>query len=249
MTSTLANAIWASRYRYSRAGVPVDADLEDTFARVAGAIAGAENEPESWSSRYRDELCGFRFLPGGRVLAGAGTDRQVTLFNCFVSGPVDDSIAGILDSLKETAVTMQQGGGVGVDFSDLRPRGDVALKTGAIASGPVSFMRIWDSLCETLLATSSRRGAMIGALRCDHPDIVEFVEAKRDPGTLRNFNLSVLITDGFMEAVANDASWALTHPKGDTVYAEVDAKKNAFATSLRDALAGRLTVFDIAPST
>jgi ribonucleoside-diphosphate reductase alpha chain len=235
---TLAHAVWSSRYRYSRAGEPIEADLEATFLRVARAVAAVEHEPERWLSSYTAILNGLRFLPGGRVLAGAGTNRQVTLFNCFVSGPVDDSIAGILDSLKETAVTMQQGGGVGVDFSRLRPRGDVALKTGAIASGPVSFMRIWDSLCETLLATSSRRGAMIGTLRCDHPDIFEFVEAKRDPNTLRNFNLSVLITDRFMEAVATDAPWALTHPEGEAVYAEIDARKlwqrivdTAFATA------------------
>ena len=225
MKPTLAHAVWSSRYRYSRAGEHIEADLEATFLRVARAVAAVEHEPERWLSSYMDVLNGFRFLPGGRVLAGAGTDRQVTLFNCFVSGPLDDSIAGILDSLKETALTMQQGGGVGVDFSDLRPRGDLAAKTGAIASGPVSFMRIWDSLCETMLATSSRRGAMIGTLRCDHPDIIEFVEAKREQDTLRNFNLSVLITDSFMRAVASGASWALTHPEGESVYAEVSARK------------------------
>jgi ribonucleoside-diphosphate reductase alpha chain len=221
---TLAQAVWSSRYRYSRAGKFIDADPGSTFARVAGAIAAVESEPGPWSSRYTDELAGPRFLPGGRVLAGAGTDRQVTLFNCFVSGPLDDSIAGILDALKETAITMQQGGGVGIDFSGLRPLGQPAERTGAIASGPVSFMRIWDSLCETMLATSSRRGAMIATLRCDHPDIIEFVEAKRDQDALRNFNLSVLITDDFMHAVNEDSSWGLTYPEGGVVVAEVSAR-------------------------
>ena len=224
MTSTLANAVWASRYRYSRTGEFVEADLESTLTRVAKAVAAVERHPTAWSSRYLDELSSFRFLPGGRVLAGAGTDKHVTLFNCFVSGSLDDSIAGILDALKETAVTMQQGGGIGVDFSDLRPRGDIAGKTGAVASGPVSFMRIWDSLCETMLATSSRRGAMIGTLRCDHPDIIEFIDAKRDRSALRNFNLSVLITDSFMEAVANGAAWALTKPGSEGDYGKLRAR-------------------------
>jgi ribonucleoside-diphosphate reductase alpha chain len=220
---TLAHAVWSSRYRYLHAGKYVDADLDATFARVADAVAAVDHDASAWSARYRSVLDGFRFLPGGRVLAGAGTDRQVTLFNCFVSGPPDDSIGGILDSLKETAVTMQQGGGVGIDFSNLRPLGDVARRTGAIASGPVSFMRIWDSLCETMLATSSRRGAMIGTLRCDHPDIAEFVELKREQHTLQNFNLSVLVTDEFMDAVVNDRPWALRHPEDGPIYAEIRA--------------------------
>jgi ribonucleoside-diphosphate reductase alpha chain len=219
-----AQAVWASRYRYSRDGTIVDADLESTFTRVAQALASIESDPATWSRRYARLMTDLRFLPGGRVLAGAGTDRQVTLFNCFVSGPLRDSISGILDSLKETAVTMQQGGGVGVDFSGLRPHGSIARKTGAQASGPVSFMRIWDALCETLLATSSRRGAMIGTLRCDHPDILEFVDAKRTPGMLRNFNLSVLITDDFMTAVRDDAQWALAYPAGGTVHRRLAAR-------------------------
>ena len=224
MKPTLAHAVWSSRYRYLLAGKYVDADIDATFARVADAVAAVEHDAASWSARYKAVLDGCQFLPGGRVLAGAGTDRQVTLFNCFVSGPLDDSIGGILDSLKETAVTMQQGGGVGIDFSSLRPGGDVAMRTGAIASGPVSFMRIWDSLCETMLATSSRRGAMIGTLRCDHPDIAEFVELKRDQHSLQNFNLSVLVSDAFMDAVVNDRHWALRYPEGGLIYAEIRAQ-------------------------
>ena len=220
-----AQAVWASRYQYTRDGTIVDADLEATFARVARAVAQVEADPDLWSARYAAALTELRFLPGGRILAGAGTDKQVTLFNCFVSGPLEDSIPGILDSLKETAMTMQQGGGVGVDFSTLRPRGAVARKTGATASGPVSFMHIWDSLCETLLATSSRRGAMIGVLRCDHPDIIEFIEAKLDRGALNNFNLSVLITDAFMAAVSRNDEWPLHDPGGGAVHRHVGARE------------------------
>ena len=119
---------------------------------------------------------------------------------------------GIFDALKEGAITMQQGGGVGYDFSTLRPFGLPARSVGGIASGPVSFMRIWDSMCATLLSTGARRGAMMATLRCDHPDIERFVEAKRDPRELRHFNLSVLVTDEFMKAVAEDADWPLVFP-------------------------------------
>jgi ribonucleoside-diphosphate reductase alpha chain len=130
-------------------------------------------------------------------------------------GTVEDSLDGIFDALKEGALTMQQGGGVGYDFSTLRPRGAAAHSHGVVASGPVSFMRIWDSMCATLLSTGYRRGAMMGTLRCDHPDIGEFIDAKRDPQQLRNFNLSVLVTDDFMRAVDADADWPLVFPAAD----------------------------------
>ncbi len=152
---------------------------------------------------------GFRFLPGGRILAGAGTDREVTLLNCFVMGPIDDSMEGIFDALKEGALTMQQGGGVGYDFSTLRPAGMVAKSSGTVASGPVSFMKIWDAMCATLLSTGSRRGAMMASLSCSHPDIEAFVTAKYDADALRHFNLSVQVTDDFMQAVEADTAWPL----------------------------------------
>jgi ribonucleoside-diphosphate reductase alpha chain len=224
MKMPLAEHIWATRYRSARRGDVIDASFGDTAARVARAVASVEREADSWFERYKKLIAEMQFLPGGRVLAGAGTDKQVTLFNCFVSGPVEDSIDGILSSLKEAALTMQQGGGIGVDFSALRPAGIPAARTGVIASGPVSFMHIWDALCETMLATSSRRGAMIGTLRCDHPDILEFIDAKRRPGELKNFNLSVLISDDFMAAVRGDETWSLTHPAGSKVHERVSAR-------------------------
>lgn len=127
-------------------------------------------------------------------------------------GRIDDSMDGIFNALKEGAITMQQGGGVGYDFSTLRPRGTPARRVGSVASGPVSFMQIWDSMCTTLLSTGARRGAMMATLRCDHPDIEEFIDAKRDSNALRNFNLSVQVTDDFMQAVADDADWPLVFP-------------------------------------
>src|SRR5437899_2278023 len=151
----------------------------------------------------------FRFLPAGRVIAGAGAGRQVTLFNCFVMGTIPDDMGGIFAHLREAALTMQQGGGIGYDFSTLRPRGAPVKGVGADASGPLSFMDVWDAMCRTIMSAGHRRGAMMATLRCDHPDIEAFIEAKQAAGRLRMFNLSVLVSDAFMTAVREDAPWEL----------------------------------------
>ncbi len=205
----IGRLVWATRYR-----APGEADYAATCRRVARALAAPEGAARGeWEGRFRALLESRRFLPGGRILAGAGVERQVTLFNCFVMGTLPDDLGGIFEGLKEGALTMQQGGGVGYDFSTLRPAGVTCQRVGGIASGPVSFMRVWDAMCATLLSTGSRRGAMMATLRCDHPDIEAFVDAKRDPRELRNFNLSVLVSDAFMEAVARDADWPLVFPR------------------------------------
>ena len=208
----LAEHIWQTKYRH--AGESADRDIGDTWQRVADALASAEGgDADTWRQRFLAILQDFRFLPGGRVLAGAGTEQRVTLFNCFVMGRIEDSVEHIFDSLKEGAVTLQAGGGVGYDFSTLRPAGSVARASGRIASGPVSFMHIWDAMCGTILSTGARRGAMMATLRCDHPDIERFIDAKRDPGALRRFNLSVQVSDAFMQAVAADDDWPLVFPE------------------------------------
>ena len=207
---------WNSKYRAIRDDGEREADVPQTWQRVASAVASAEQDSKRWQAEFNAILSEFLFLPGGRILAGAGTGKDVTLFNCFVAGPIRDSIKGILESLTETAITMQQGGGIGCDFSNLRPLGAPAVRTGSMASGPLPFMHTWDSLCETLLATSSRRGAMMGTLRCDHPDVETFIAAKSERNALTNFNLSVLITDAFMQAVADDADWQLVFPAAAT---------------------------------
>jgi ribonucleoside-diphosphate reductase alpha chain len=213
MTTTgISELIWSSRYRGRDKNGVSEASIAETWSRVAGSIASVERHPAAWQTRFESLLEGFRFLPGGRILAGAGLGRDVTLCNCFVAGELVDSLEGILESLRETAMTMQYGGGIGLDFSPLRPAGLPAVRTGATASGPVSFMHVWDSLCETLLATGRRRGAMMATLRCDHPDIEAFVDAKRDASVLHNFNLSVLITDSFLRAVDEDREWTLAYP-------------------------------------
>jgi len=205
--------IWESRYRHRAQGDCSDRDIGDSWRRVARAVASVEPDYRAdYEQRFLDILQDFRFLPGGRILAGAGTGRRVTLLNCFVMGRIEDSMAAIFDALKEGALTMQQGGGVGYDFSTLRPAGTAARRTGVIASGPVSFMHIWDTACDTLLSTAPRRGAMMATLRCDHPDIETFVNAKRETGKLHNFNLSVLVSDAFMAAVDADGEWPLVFP-------------------------------------
>ena len=209
----IAELIWDDRYRYRVDGVVRDGELQDTWRRVAQALSRQERqERQEWERRFFSLLQDFRFLPGGRILAGAGTEFDVTLFNCFVMGTIEDSMAGIFEALKEGALTMQLGGGVGYDFSTLRPAGTPAWRVGGVASGPVSFMQIWDSMCETLLSTASRRGAMMATLRCDHPDIEAFIVAKQRAGQLRNFNLSVLVSDAFMQAVEDDVAWPLVFP-------------------------------------
>ena len=183
----LAEEIWADRYRFAAPGGVAEPSIHATWERVARALAAVEPEALTlWEGRFRDALADFNFLPGGRIQAGAGTRHHVTLFNCFVMGAIEDSIAGIFDALKESALTMQQGGGIGLDFSTLRPQGMAARGVGVAASGPLSFMHIWDSMCATILSTGARRGAMMATLRCDHPDIEAFVEAKRDPHALRH---------------------------------------------------------------
>jgi ribonucleoside-diphosphate reductase alpha chain len=210
----ISETIWDVKYRYRYHGEVVDGDIEATWERVAKAVA--EVEPAAirgeWQKKFYEILSGFQFLPGGRILAGAGTQHEVTLFNCFVMPIKEDSLTGIFDALKEGALTLQQGGGVGYDFSTLRPSHAIVKKTDASASGPVSFMRIWDAMCATMLSTGARRGAMMGILRCDHPDIETFIAAKSNPNELRHFNVSVLVTDTFMQAVKDNLEWQLVFP-------------------------------------
>ena len=208
--SPISQQIWDMKYRLKTPGAePVDKTVEDTWRRVAAALAAAEADPAQWEEPFFDALSGFQFLPAGRILSGAGTARSVTLFNCFVMGTIGDDLGEIFAHLREAALTMQQGGGIGYDFSTLRPQGAPVRGVGADASGPLTFMDVWDAMCRTIMSAGARRGAMMATMRCDHPDIEAFIDAKREPGRLRNFNLSVLISDAFMAAVDADADWPL----------------------------------------
>jgi len=219
----IAEQIWDMKYRFKKAdGTPIDQTVEATWRRIARDMASVEEDPGLWEDRFYSALEDFKFLPAGRIAAGAGTARQVTLFNCFVMGTIPDSMSGIFDMLKEAALTMQQGGGIGYDFSTIRPKGAAVTGVAADASGPLSFMDVWDAMCRTIMSAGSRRGAMMATMRCDHPDIEDFISVKSDPGRLRMFNLSVLVTDPFMEAVKADGSWELVFD--GKVYRTVQAR-------------------------
>jgi ribonucleoside-diphosphate reductase alpha chain len=199
--------------KYAKGG---ERTIEDVRRRVAHALAAVESDPARWEPVFLAAL-EHGFIPGGRVHSAAGTDLRATLINCFVQ-PVGDSVSetvdgkpGIYVALLESAETMRRGGGVGYDFSAIRPRGARVRGTNSHASGPVSYMRVFDRSCETVESAGSRRGAQMGILRCDHPDIEDFIHAK-DHGDLRNFNVSVAVTDAFMRAVESDAEWLLVHP-------------------------------------
>jgi ribonucleoside-diphosphate reductase alpha chain len=209
--SPVSQQIWDMKYRLKTLdGDALDKTIDDTWRRVARELACVEADPAIWEERFFRAMQDFKFLPAGRILSGAGSGRRVTLFNCFVMGDIPDDMAGIFEHLKQAALTMQQGGGIGYDFSTLRPKGAPVKGVGADASGPLSFMDVWDAMCRTIMSAGSRRGAMMAVMRCDHPDIEAFIEAKQQAGRLRMFNLSVLVTDAFMQAVKEDAPWALT---------------------------------------
>src|SRR6201996_5867514 len=224
--SDISHQIWDMKYRLKAAdGTPVDRDVADSWARVALALAEAETPDQrvTRAQEFAHALAGHKFLPAGRILAGAGTGRSVTLFNCFVMGRIEDSMSGIFGALKEAALTLQHGGGIGYDFSTLRPKGALVKGVGADASGPVSFMDVWDSMCRTIMSAGSRRGAMMATLSINHPDIETFIDAKRERGRLSNFNLSVLVSDAFMDAVKADGDWELRF--GGQVYRTVKARE------------------------
>lgn len=206
----IMDQIWRLKYQYKTDSREIDASVNDTWLRVANSLAQVEapDERKSVALSFYRAMEDYKLLPGGRILAGAGTHRNVTLCNTFVIRTIPDSVEGIMQAVTDAALTMQMGGGIGFDFSTLRPRGALVKGLDCAASGPLAAMDICDSVCR-LLVTGTRRGAMMGTMRCDHPDIEAFVTAKSDAGRFRNFNLSVLVSDRFVAAVEGDTGWDL----------------------------------------
>lgn len=197
-STALAEFIWQTRYRATQNG-QAEKDLFASRERVARAAAAEEHDRTLWSKQFSALLHSERFLPGGRILANAGTGHSLTLANCFVMPPIEDSIKGIFESLKQSALTLQQGGGIGIDFSRLRPRGSAARSSATVASGPAAFLPLWNSMSEAMCsAAEPRRGAMMGTLHCEHADLNRFIDAGCAERSLEHFDLSVLITDEFM---------------------------------------------------
>ena len=208
----IQETIWDAKYRLkAQDGTPIDVTIEDTWNRVAAAISAVEigTDQSKWFNKFYDAMHGFKFLPAGRIYAGAGTNRNVTLSNCFTMGTINDDLPGIFDALREAAITLKSGGGIGYDFSTIRYKGAPVLGVGADASGPLSFMECWNTMCQTMMGAGVRRGAMMGVLRVDHPDIEEFITYKQQAGRLTNFNVSVAITDDFMSNVRGGGIWHL----------------------------------------
>ncbi|MCE2868237.1 MAG: adenosylcobalamin-dependent ribonucleoside-diphosphate reductase [Gammaproteobacteria bacterium] len=210
--------IWDKKYRLkAKNGMPVDQTIDDTYRRVAKALAEAEPDAERqayWNERF---LWALRrgAIPAGRITSNAGALEHkpaTSTINCTVSGSIPDSMDGILDKVHEAGLTLKAGCGIGYEFSTLRPRGAYVSGAGAHTSGPLSFMDIYDKMCFTVSSAGGRRGAQMGTFDVSHPDVKEFIGAKREDGRLRQFNLSLLITDGFMDAVNKDADWPLIFP-------------------------------------
>src|SRR5687767_6537446 len=209
--------IWDKKYRLSaKDGTPVDKTMDDTYKRVARALADVESESarEHWYERL---LWALRrgAIPAGRVTSNAGAQEHkpaTSTINCTVSGTIEDSMDGILQKVHEAGLTLKAGCGIGYEFSTLRPRGAFVAGAGAYTSGPMSFMDIYDKMCFTVSSAGGRRGAQMGTFDIAHPDVKDFIRAKREDGRLRQFNLSLLITDDFIAAVENDADWPLVFP-------------------------------------
>lgn len=197
--SQVANEMHGEKYRQKG----------ETFYESQVRIAAATADNEEHRHKLKNIFLNQRFMPAGRIQSTVGSSRKATPFNCFVSGIIEDSMVSIMDKAKEAALTMQKGGGIGYDFSRLRPIGSRIVSIDSTASGPLSFMDVYDSVCRTILAAGHRRGAMMGVLRVDHPDIELFIRAKQDLSKLRNFNISVGVTDEFMRAVINDEEFEL----------------------------------------
>lgn len=225
--------IWDKKYRLkTKSGVALDADIDGTYQRVAKALADAETTPEArrrWNERF---LWALRrgAIPAGRITSNAGAQEHkpaTSTINCTVSGTIADSMDGILEKVHEAGLTLKAGCGIGYEFSTLRPRGAFVAGAGAYTSGPMSFMDIYDKMCFTVSSAGGRRGAQMGTFDVSHPDVRDFIRAKREDGRLRQFNLSLLITDGFMQAVQDDADWPLVFPLSKPEEKEVDLQDSA----------------------
>jgi len=229
--------VWQDKYRYKN-----EKNIEASFKRVVNSVYAKDKDQDAMHEAYV-RMIDRQWCPAGRIQAGAGTSKRVTLINCFVSPEMEDSLAsekgvGIMDVLKDASFTLQMGGGNGTDFSPLRPRGALVGRTGSISAGPLVFMDQQNAMCSTIISAGGRRGALMGTLGCWHPDIEEFIDAKKEPGRLTNFNVSILTSDLFMEAIKDDREWKLWHkapPAGnikseDIIYAPGGEKVYVYKT-------------------
>ncbi|MDP6313668.1 MAG: adenosylcobalamin-dependent ribonucleoside-diphosphate reductase [Arenicellales bacterium] len=221
--------IWDKKYRLkTKSGDPLDQTIDDTYERVARALAEVEQTPEKRDQWFEEFLWALRSgaIPAGRVVSNAGAREHkpaTSTINCTVSGAIPDSMQGILSKTHEAGLTLKAGCGIGYEFSTLRPKGAFVSGAGAYTSGPLSFMDIYDAMCFTVSSAGGRRGAQMGTFDISHPDVTEFIRAKREDGRLRQFNLSCLITDKFIQAIRENRDWDLVFPANET---EIKDEKN-----------------------
>lgn len=225
--------IWRSKYRlHDGGGRPIDETPDDTLKRVARTLAVLESRSEQW---YPEFLWALRqgAIPAGRILSNADAlayKPATSTINCTVSGTIEDSMDDILAKVREAGLTLKAGCGIGYDFSTMRPKGAPVAGAGAATSGPLSFMDIFDKMCSTISSAGGRRGAQMGVMDVRHPDVIDFIRAKREDGRLRQFNLSLLITEAFIDAVREDREWALIFPWSE---AQLKSEGSLWKTPLR----------------
>jgi len=230
LVQPITEVVWREKYRHTGSD-GAETAIEQSFERVVKGVYALDKNKSYEAPRALEAMIRRQWVPAGRIQAGAGTEKRVTWINCFVSPTIEDSMKshdvpnskGIMDALSVAALTQQMGGGIGMDFSTLRPRGAIVKKAGSVSSGPLCFMDMWHAMCGTIMSSGSRRGAMMGTLRIDHPDVIEFIEAKHTPGRLTNFNVSILATNAFMEALKEGKDWDLGFrvPRADGNHVEV----------------------------
>jgi ribonucleoside-diphosphate reductase alpha chain len=219
--------IWNSKYQLkTKTGDAVDKDILATYERVARALSDVENK-DLRAKHYKDFAWALKHgaIPAGRIISNAGAQAHkpaTSTINCTVSGNINDSMNDILGKNHEAGLTLKAGCGIGYEFSTLRPRGAYVAGAGAMTSGPLSFMDIFDRMCFTVSSAGGRRGAQMATFDVHHPDVIDFIQAKREDGRLRQFNLSLLITEDFIDAVRNDADWSLSFPVTDKEVEEED---------------------------
>lgn len=219
----ISKIIWDMKYRHkSYDGQHYDKSIEDTWVRVATSLSSQEINKKYWFNSFYEAFKDFKLIPAGRISRGAGTNHNVTMINTFVMGLIPDDLNGILNSFTESALTLRQGGGIGCNFSQVRPRGTLIKGVESASSGVVPFMEMWDQMCNTIMRGGVYRGAMMAMLSCDHPDIEEFIEVKSKSDKLTRFNLSILVTNDFIKAVQNNEDWVLKF--ANKIYKKIKAR-------------------------
>lgn len=247
--TVLSKEVWETKYRFQgNDKKSKDDGIRETMQRVAYTLLPDVRGEQS--IQVVDMMCDGVLVPAGRILSGAGTGNRVTMMNCYVMKKMDDSLTDIMQTLSESSLTMQQGGGIGTDFSTLRPHKARLKRTGSSSSGPMPFMDMWDAMCKTIMSAGHRRGAMMATMSIDHPNIVDFITAKHTKDRLKNFNVSVLVSDAFMQCLKEGGHWPLVHPSSHVDWTDEERANKKFQRPLTNGKEGYEIVYqwDLIPA-